>query len=395
LLKPRVPETERRPGGRLASALRRLAEGASPGRVVAVALVVALCAAAAVTRLRVDDSWVRNLPAESDIVRGDRFFNEKLSGTTTLELMTDAGSAGWFDSTEGLHALGSLEYVLARVANVGSVQCLFDDVVRVNATLAGVNYGAYREALRTGRFPLAEGDVRQALAVLSLSRRLPARERVDEEYRRARVTVFVRDADYERIGEVLRAARRETERQGRNHRVVPFGDGWVSYLTVALLVEGQAYSIGLALLVDLLVLSLLLRSVRLGLVTIAPVVFSMLVVFAALAATGTSLGIANSMFAGIALGIGLDFSVHLVTTYRQKLRAGVLAGEALRRTLDLSGPAVCVSAASITAGFSVLLLSEIAPNLQLGLMLCLCLLACAASTLLLVPALLKLRGGRP
>ena len=37
-------------------------------------------------------------------------------------------------------------------------------------------------------------------------------------------------------------------------------------------------------------------------------------------------------------------------------------GEALRSTLELTGPSVCVSAASITAGFSVLMLSEIAPN---------------------------------
>jgi predicted RND superfamily exporter protein len=66
------------------------------------------------------------------------------------------------------------------------------------------------------------------------------------------------------------------------------------------------------------------------------------------------------------------------------------AGEALRSTLELTGPAVCVSAASITAGFSVLMLSEIAPNVQLGVMICLCLLTCAVTTLLLIPSLLRL-----
>jgi len=96
------------------------------------------------------------------------------------------------------------------------------------------------------------------------------------------------------------------------------------------------------------------------------------------------------MFAGIALGIGLDFAIHLTTSYRQKLRQGLAAMEALRSTLELSGPAVCVSAASITAGFSVLLLSGIAPNVQLGVMICLCLLSCAVTTLLLIPSLLRL-----
>jgi predicted RND superfamily exporter protein len=127
-----------------------------------------------------------------------------------------------------------------------------------------------------------------------------------------------------------------------------------------------------------------------GLIAILPVAFSLLMVLAALALAGTPLGIANSMFAGIALGIGLDFAIHLTTSYRQKLRQGLAAMEALRSTLELSGPAVCVSAASITAGFSVLLLSGIAPNVQLGVMICLCLLSCAVTTLLLIPSLLRL-----
>jgi predicted RND superfamily exporter protein len=96
------------------------------------------------------------------------------------------------------------------------------------------------------------------------------------------------------------------------------------------------------------------------------------------------------MFAGIALGIGLDFAIHVTTSYRQRLRQGMPASEALRSTLALTGPAVCVSAASITAGFSVLMLSEIAPNVQLGMMICLCLVTCAVTTLLLIPSLLKL-----
>jgi len=384
-------------GGRpAASALGFLTGWATPRRVACCALVLA--AGAGVTtirRLRVDDSWIRNLPPNSDIVQGDRFFNQKMAGTTALELMVDATHGGWFNTAEGLASLGSLEWVLARVPHVGAVNSLFNDVVRTNASIVdGLSYGAYRAALRTGRVPLRNEDVEPALKELSHAQQIPIRERVDEDHRYARVTVFIRDADYNRIDEVLHAAERETLDQRLGHKIVPFGDGWISYLTVRLLVQGQASSIGLALLTDLILISILLRSVRLGFIAILPVAFSLLMVLAALAIAGTPLGIANSMFAGIALGIGLDFAIHLTTAYQQKLRQGMPAGEALRRTLELTGPAICVSAASITAGFSVLLLSEIAPNVQLGVMICLCLIACAVTTLLLIPSLLTL-GYRP
>ena len=379
-------------GGRPAtSALRFLTGWASPWRVTVCALLVAACAAFALTRLRVDDSWIRNLPPKSDIVRGDRFFNEKMAGTTALELMVDATRGEWFNSSEGMSALGSLEWVLARVPHVGAVNCLFNDMVRTNSSLvAGLNYGTYRAALQTGRVPLRSEDVEAALKVLSHSSQAPIRERVDEEHRRARMTIFIRDADYSRIDKVLRAAERKTSEQGLGHKIVPFGDGWISYLTVRLLVEGQAWSIGLALVTDLILIAILLGSVRMGFIAILPVAFSLLLVLAALSVAGTPLGIANSMFAGIALGIGLDFAIHLTTTYRQRLKQGMPASDALRSTLERTGPAVCVSAASITAGFSVLMLSEIAPNMQLGVMICLCLLTCAVTTLLLIPSLLRL-----
>jgi len=313
-----------------------------------------------------------------------------MAGTTALELMVDATHREWFNSREGIAALGSLEWTLARVAHVGAVSSLFNDVVRTNSSLMGLNYSAYRTALRSGRLPLTNEDVERAFTVLTRSPQAAIRERVDDEHRSTRVTVFIRDADYSRIDNVLRAAERETSDQGLGHKIVPFGDGWISYLTVRLLVEGQASSIVLALLTDLILITILLRSVRMGLIAVLPVAFSLLVVLALLALAGTPLGIANSMFAGIALGIGLDFAIHLTTAYREKLRQGMAAGEALRTTLELTGPAVCVSAASITAGFSVLMLSEIAPNVQLGVMICLCLVTCAVSTLLLIPSLLKL-----
>jgi predicted RND superfamily exporter protein len=392
LMKPTVRLRGDAIGGRpAASALRLLTGWATPRRVAVGALLVAVCAALATTRLRVDDSWIRNLPTQSDIVQGDRFFNEKLAGTTALELMVDATHGGWFNSREGISSLGSLEWVLARVPHVGAVNCLFNDVVRTNSSIvAGLGYGVYRAALQSGRVPLNAEDVEPTFKALSQSTQAPIRERVDEDHRWARITVFIRDADYSRIDNVLRAAEGEMLAQGLGHQIVPFGDGWISYLTVRLLVEGQAFSIGLALVTDLILIAILLGSVRMGFIAVLPVAFSLLLVLAALSLTGTPLGIANSMFAGIALGIGLDFSIHLTTTYRQRLKQGMSSSDALRSTLEITGPAICVSAASITTGFSVLILSEIAPNVQLGIMICLCLVTCAVTTLLLIPSLIKL-----
>src|SRR6185295_6489409 len=67
IMKPRVRSKGDSLGGRPAtSALRFLTGWASPRRVAVCALLVAVCAGLVLTRLRVDDSWIRNLPAQSD-----------------------------------------------------------------------------------------------------------------------------------------------------------------------------------------------------------------------------------------------------------------------------------------------------------------------------------------
>ncbi len=365
---------------------------AGPRRILALVILAAGIALLMTTQLRIDDSWVKNLPGASDVYRGDTELNNNFAGTITLDLMIDSGQAEGYLNPETIKMLGGVEDAIAALPTVGSVRSIYSDILRVNASLKGLNYADYREAVLKHRRELTRDEVEQALLLMASVRHTPISEQINRLYQIARVTVFIRSANYERIHDVLATASRSALKiSSASNAVTPFGDGWISYLTVRLLVEGQVWSIALALLTDLALLSLLLGSLRTGLIAILPVAFSVLVVFAVLAATGTPLGIANSMFAGIAIGIGLDFSIHLTSRYRQEVRKGLAPGDSLKGALIGTGPAIITSAVAITAGFSVLALSEVAPNMQLGLMICLSLLVCAAATLVLVPSLVMAR----
>jgi uncharacterized protein len=363
-----------------------------PWRLLLLSLVVAICAALFSTRVSVDDNWIKNLPESSDIAQGDGTLNTRLAGTTTLDLMVDSKAHSGFTDPEKFALLGAAEEAVAALPFVGAVHSVFTDVVRVNAALKNVRYEDLRKALLEGRTNLTQDEIEQAVFLLSSATGIPLIDRLAYGSERAHVTIFVRLANYERIEAVLRAASSAGfDRSNGGIDITPFGDGWISYLTVQILVKGQVYSIAFAMLTDLLLLSILFKSVRAGLVAILPVGFSVLVVFAILAATHTPLGIANSMFAGIAIGIGLDFSIHLTNAYHQGVYQGGRKSASLRRAVVETGPAIITSALAISAGFSILALSEVTPNVQLGLMISFSLLVCAGATLLLVPSLALLR----
>lgn len=365
----------------------------SPRRMAGLAAVLVLAALALTAlRLRIEDNWIGNLPPSSSTVRGDRAINRLLAGTNTLDLMIDSGSPRGFLEPEAVAALGALEEALAASPDVGAVQSAFGDIARVHASLAGMSYDAYRSALRRGEQRLGRPEIEQALLLLASAGSGPGAERLDPEAQRARLTVFVRSANYSRMDAVLRLAGDTVRRQfGPRVTMTPFGDGWIGRQSIRLLVVGQIVSIGFAVIVNLLLLLALFRSLPAALVAIAPTVFSILLVFGVLAALDAPLGTANSMFAAIALGIGVDYSIHLVASFRARLGTARSRRDALAAATRETGPAILTSALAIVAGFSVLTVSEVPPNRQLGLLVCLSLAVCAAATLILVTTLLLLR----
>lgn len=362
--------------------LRRLEGFGSARALVCVALLI-LCGAWIVRDLRVEDDWVRNLPADSDVVRGDRVINRQLAGTIRLELMADGAAPRALLDPETFEAIGRLEERLESRPFVGAVHSVFSEVVRVQAALEAVPYDQLRADLAAGTRRLQPMEIEQSLLLLSSLRRSPLVKSVDDGYQRARLTVFLRFANYSRIREVVELVRSTDT----GLEITPFGDGWISFSAVRLLVVGQVQSVLVALLADALLLLLLLRSARLAALAIAPITVSVLIVFALLTLSGTPLGIANSMFAAIALGIGVDYSIHLVEHYRQGIARGDDRHQALREAYGKTAPAILKSAVAISAGLSVLAFSEVLPNLQLGLLVALSLAICALMTLTVVPSL--------
>jgi predicted RND superfamily exporter protein len=121
---------------------------------------------------------------------------------------------------------------------------------------------------------------------------------------------------------------------------------------------------------------------------VLPSALAVLVNFGVMGWFGISLGVATSMFAGMTLGIGVDFAIHLLAGCEQARRNGASPTEALARAMTLTGPAVLINTLAISLGFGVLLLSQVPANARLGLLTVLGLVNCLIATLLILPALL-------
>jgi hypothetical protein len=102
------------------------------------------------------------------------------------------------------------------------------------------------------------------------------------------------------------------------------------------------------------------------------------------------------MFAAMALGIGDAFAVHLIERYRSSVERGAPHSTALQEALRDAGPAILIDAMAVVFGFGVLMLSQVPANARLGATTLVTVVACLATTILVLPAILATwnRGDR-
>ncbi|MEL7058995.1 MAG: MMPL family transporter [Acidobacteriota bacterium] len=362
-------------------------------RTLAALAGVAALGLLGAAHLRIDDNWVRNLPASSRVVLDDRAINDLLAGTNTLDVELRSETERGLLSADAFAALGALEEEMLATPEVAAVDGPFSRIGRLIAGLEETDARVLRQRLLDGERQLETIEIEQALLLLDSLQRSPLPERLSADAQTGRATLFLRSADYSTVAATLEALDEAGEPAARaGVDLLPFGDGWVGFTTIRLLVVGQARSIGMALLCDLLLLALLFRSLRAAALAVAPVVFAVLTVLGTLGALGVAVGTASSMFAAIAFGIGVDYSIHLVAYIRQERAASPDGHQAVWRALAATGPAIATSAAAISAGFLVLAFSEVLPNQQLGLLISFSMLVCAVATLVFIPAASTLGG---
>ena len=205
-----------------------------------------------------------------------------------------------------------------------------------------------------------------------------------------RLSILAQAMGSDEHGELLAAIR---------ERLADLGSGWRPRLTglVPLLVdmqerllESQIRSFGLAFLLIGPIIALLLRSVRYAALSLAPNLTPIVLALGVMSLFDIALDPATVMIAGIALGIAVDDTIHLLEFYLGRRRGGGAAGEALDESLQTVGRAMIRTSVITTLGFLVLCFSEFLPLLYFGLFTGLAMLAAMMAALVVLPALLLL-----
>ncbi|NIA18665.1 MAG: MMPL family transporter, partial [Simkaniaceae bacterium] len=144
------------------------------------------------------------------------------------------------------------------------------------------------------------------------------------------------------------------------------GSGYKALVFTDLILEGQIKSLVLSLIIVVVLLSLMFKTFKVGLIGAIPIIITALISFGVMGLMGIALNTTTALLSSITIGIGIDYAVHFIDRYRTNIRQSGDFELAIQQTMHHSGRAIVFNAAVVIAGFMVLLFSVFPPNRALG-----------------------------
>lgn len=359
--------------------LRVLGERAIANRAFVFACALAICTFSLVgaSRMKLETDYLQFLSASHPVrVENDRIA-KALGGTQPVFIVVDGDGPQAVSQLETLQAIDDLQkFILEQEGVDGAVSVV--DYLRIVR-------GALNPDAAPG-LPENQSEVNQLLLFVAAKDIKPV---ANADFSRANIIVGTRLSGSTAISAFV--DRIETYARTRFRRELSVhATGTVVLLnrSADAVARGQIRGLVQVLAVLFVVMSLLLLSVRGGLVSLVPNVVPIVILFGVMGWAGISLNISTSMIAGIAIGIAMDDTIHYLTAFNQHVRRLGNERLAILNVARSVGMPIVFTSIVLAAGFLVVCLSNFVPIIHFGVLASLTMIIALFADLVLTPALL-------
>ena len=326
-----------------------------------ITIIIVAVSIAGMTKVWINSSFLDKFEKTSDIVQTDKFINEHFGGTSTLNVILDSKESEAFKNPKVLKLVEKMQRdVVGNLKIVGNSFSLADYLERMNKVMH-----ADKEKYNT--IPNNRNLIAQYLLLYEMSGDPDNLWKVvTEDYNKVNITFQLKSDNSKAINAAL--ARIEKFRDDFNKLGVTInyaGSGYKALVFTDLILQGQIISLVMSLFIVIILLSLMFKNIKLGLIGSVPIMITAVISFGIMGWFGIPLNSTTALLSSIAIGIGIDYAVHLIEQYKINSACGD-KDLTVKKTMAHSGRAILFNAIVVIAGFLVLLFSVFPPNRELG-----------------------------
>ncbi|NOX43237.1 MAG: MMPL family transporter [Gammaproteobacteria bacterium] len=356
---------------------------------IVVLLIGALVVAAGIAgglKLQFNEDRITIFQKDEPIVLADKVINQQFDGVHYLDIVIETPEAEGLFKPENLQRIEALQAYVETLPHVKGSTSIVDYLKQMNRSLREDRKEEYR-------LPDDENLVAQYFLLYSASGD-PSdfEEQVDYDYRMANVRVRMDTGVFTSQKVVIEATQQYVDSHFNASGISANLSGRVNvdYHWIKRLAESHFGSVGVALFLVWLMASLSLRSLVAGIITIIPVAMSVLLIYAVMGISGIWLAVGTSMFAAIAIGLGVDFAIHTVERLQVLLRDEQRTfDEAIEVLYPTTGRALFFNFAALVLGFGVLVTSEVVPLVRFGSLVAVGVSVAFLASMTVLPAMVK------
>ncbi|MCW8328711.1 MMPL family transporter [Photobacterium sp. SDRW27] len=340
-------------------------------------------------RIELNDSFLYYLGERYQVRQAGDFYQHNLSGADVIEYSLNAGESGGINNPDYLATVEAFANWYREQPKVVQVSTITDTVKRLNKNMHGDDETYYR-------IPESRELAAQYLLLyeLSLPFGLDLNNQINVDKSATRMSVIIRDTTTREIREQDERAR-QWLKQHAPPGMFTYGSGlsviW-AHLSERNIYNMLGASFGALMLISLLLI-FVLKSVRLGLVSLLPNLVPALMAFGLWGMTIGQVGLGLSVVVAMTLGIVVDDTVHFISKYLRAHREhGMNPAQGIQYAFHTVGTAMWVTTVALVAGFMVLTLSGFRMNSDMGLLSAVTILLALVMDFLFLPTLLMITG---
>src|SRR6056297_1188383 len=376
-----------------------------PTVTIGVAAVLGVIGLSGALQLSVENRFIDYFKKSTEIYQGMRLIDEKLGGTTPLDVLVDAPpepeesvedeefALDFMDDFESDAGIATTSYWLNSKR--------LPEVHRIHDYLESLPATGKVMSIATPMEMFASLEPRVATEDFYLSvfySRLPdlVKQSLFDPY-------LSDDGNQLRFSVRIYESSQNLERDAlleeiRRHIAVDMGYGVEQVRLTGMMVlynnmlqslfRSQILTLGVVFGAILLMFLVLFHSWRYAVIGLLPNLLSAALVLGLMGWARISLDLMTVTIAAITIGIGVDNTIHYIHRYREELAGKGDAWDAVRRCHGSIGRALYYTTVTIVLGFSVLALSAFKPTINFGLLTGLAMTAALLANMTLLPALL-------
>jgi len=339
-----------------------------------------------IPRITTDADLIQYMGKDNPAIEGIRVVEEEFGGSTRLMVVVDTEEKDGIKEPQALKGMMEIEDYLNSLQYVSNSSSLVGLIREINQVLNEGDPAYYT-------IPETRQAVAQELLLFTMQGGSGIDSMVSYNFEKGLITAQVESVSSKEsetiVDEIDSYLEENFNSEGFKTKLV--GMPKIMIRLMEKIFDSQIRSLILSIVIVIVIVSLLFSSIATGLLCALPLMFTIGINFGLMGYSGISLDVATAMIASIAIGIGIDYSIHFISRYTKevKVKQGKSKVEALTITTSTAGRGIFFNAVTLILGFGVLLFSSFYAISIFGYLISLTMLISSLAALTLIPAVLR------